>query len=1241
MDRSLYPEGVEVHQDDLERTELTRTFHIIKRHDDISQLGVVFGCEVTINVSDAILIDIAIGYGYAPNGEFVEITTPSSALPLADYTLNTVNYILAIYTESNDDLEPHETNGNSFATAANRSYRIRILTETEYNNLPASDDNFNEDAIDRAMVLAKVIAQGTGISLTLSNIINPTVFGNAITATNTTNNISGVSISSIDRTTSTGNGSLRFTVSGTTIEWQAPGESYGSAVVIVSSNTYILSSSSGKTITLLIIVPNLPISDQIDVILISNIYSQFVSRHTAEDEFHRSLIGSGTPTTINPHGLTVDDLGITENDIEIHQDLFHSNGIIRGSSQNIFEGSVNPAGSPDSFDITQPIGGDAFYLNGVQHNGVSSSSITFTDVVLEQQAVYDIYVIEGIDGIASFSKVRRIQYNTQSNENGGGANDLADHVQLRNVNRNIAVSGGNVSAQIFYDDTAKTLAFLVIGDSNFGKPEPISDKSPRTVRLYNDGYKHYIDVYVNKLSDMTSISGSGNITENLTIYELPNDVTLEKSILLHSVMFAGVSAAAFLGNGFAPSHLPNSFVDYNRIDIVSPLEEITGVEVIRLSRNVDNGIGALVYSTGPTALQWQAPGDSVGSGVTITGDGAYTLISNNGISTLDVYVILANLLGSNSSNDITIRSFDTPLGILNRNNINGDLDFYLRDIDNSRTGKMGRVFYETLNKRLFASSAYVTVGTGYEGSIGDYNVSDYNNDIGSCITAIMRELGELSESITIFIKEGIYENLANGTIKIINTLISKTLNGINIIGESKNTILTKTNQPVGRLIDVSIDNFTLENVTIKVDLSMSTDVIRLDGVDNIIIKNCNFDANVNPSGLISLINLYAASDPINNVLIKDCNINLASAVSNMNILDCNSGNPISDIKIHNNIILGNGSGLTNLINIGYADISNCIICGNIFKITANISGTLNIIDITDNTSPIIVDNNIFQHTNSGSTRGILDTNSEFNGIVSNNVFDGLDEALQSNSVTIVINNNRYNVSSRRRAALHLEPQQGSVIASSFRIPGDILIDSERSNQIVQFTELNTGTGSNKYERAITRFHTLKGTSQSNYTGPIVLNGGTINIEEPYIDMIIEYKVGIKVINTSGGANLFYSRIYLNGVSGDELALLISSVPDGDAVFVLLEGLFFIDTSFTNVHSYTRMYSLVEGGTSDRFAFPFDLSGGGGYEGRVDATKSLTPSSSISSGFTLDTSGYWVTADPNSSSEIVFAIASRC
>jgi len=53
--------------------------------------------------------------------------------------------------------------------------------------------------------------------------------------------------------------------------------------------------------------------------------------HSAEDHFHRSLIGSGIPSQKNPHGLTLTDIGgdaLLNSAITRHQIEHHSNGLI-------------------------------------------------------------------------------------------------------------------------------------------------------------------------------------------------------------------------------------------------------------------------------------------------------------------------------------------------------------------------------------------------------------------------------------------------------------------------------------------------------------------------------------------------------------------------------------------------------------------------------------------------------------------------------------------------------------------------------------------------------------------------------------------------------------------------------------------------------------------------------------------------------------------------------------------------
>jgi hypothetical protein len=560
MDRSLYPEGVEVHQRDLERTETTKAFHIIQRHGDNAEYGVVTGA-VTVNTTDGTTVDVSSVSGYAPNGEYIDAST-TQGLELADYTLGAVNFVVCIYRENDVNPQPHETLNEVFPTSAVRDSELKILTETEYNNLPVSDDNLANDSYDRALVIAKVVARGIGVNLTSGDITNPTTFTSAITIS-TTGSITGTDIINIDNTTNTGNGTLTFTFSTKEFTWQAPGDTApGAPVSVLVSGTYVVSSGSGKTLTLQVIVSNLPGSNQTDTITITNVYSQSVSRHTATDFHHRSLIGSGIPSIRNPHGLTLEDLSGSSGSIEAHQDLFHSNGILRISSASVLATTVNTVTVPDQLTITPPTGTDLFYLNGIKHEQLSNPSVVFTDVVADAQAVFDIYVVEGTGGTASLEKRERFRYATTPPPL------LSTVVQIIDISRGVAATG---SARIFFDDSEDELSFDS-GTGTFGPPVRIPTTSASTLRLYDENQQHYVDVYSDALSNWGGVTGS-DITETLTVFALPTDIELEERLRISAVVYSG--STGFLGYGFGSANSPNTVLD-RRYFGVTGLEDLRG-----------------------------------------------------------------------------------------------------------------------------------------------------------------------------------------------------------------------------------------------------------------------------------------------------------------------------------------------------------------------------------------------------------------------------------------------------------------------------------------------------------------------------------------------------------------------------------------------------------------------------------------------------------------------------------------
>jgi hypothetical protein len=99
----LWPEGVEVHNTDLQLETNSRISEDNKRLLDLSYTpGVVTGFAVSPNGITATQIDIQPGHGYTPNGEYIEITSSGTILgvPLADYTLNATNVVILMYAET-------------------------------------------------------------------------------------------------------------------------------------------------------------------------------------------------------------------------------------------------------------------------------------------------------------------------------------------------------------------------------------------------------------------------------------------------------------------------------------------------------------------------------------------------------------------------------------------------------------------------------------------------------------------------------------------------------------------------------------------------------------------------------------------------------------------------------------------------------------------------------------------------------------------------------------------------------------------------------------------------------------------------------------------------------------------------------------------------------------------------------------------------------------------------------------
>lgn len=537
--RSLWPEGCEVHQRHLQNETTERISATNQLIGDTTSKGVVSGLSVTINGGDNTKVDISSGYGYAPNGEYVELGTSQTAIALAGITFGYVNYILLMYDEVNSSPEAHETDGTTRYTKATVSPRVVVLSAAQYTAMAATDAVLSNNAKDRALLVA--IVTGTGGALTTSAIQQSTTF-NAVLQSNQPNNITGVLITNIDPNTSTGSGTLSYEYTPQRIRWQAPGEgSPGSWTTLTTSGQYTVTSSGARTLTLNITASTLPLTNQSDTITIANVYGQTIPHFTAIDSHHRSLTGSGVPSTTNPHGMTIEDLSPgASGTLEGHQDVEHANGLVRTSASTLLSATVNTGPAPDTLSLINFASGDIAYVNGKRIEALTSSTtITFGDGIVEP-CTYTVYL--GQDGNL-FKQILAKFPNT-------GTSLLYNKVQILDV---VNVNAGT------YNLTWNSAGWLQ-WDSGPTMTAPTVD---HVVRCYNSARTGYVELFVKGASTPGTTQ-----TDSIVISSL---AAAEENIPLVNVPWTG-SATGFLGYGFGLASLPNKTYDKRQWGTLSEVE---------------------------------------------------------------------------------------------------------------------------------------------------------------------------------------------------------------------------------------------------------------------------------------------------------------------------------------------------------------------------------------------------------------------------------------------------------------------------------------------------------------------------------------------------------------------------------------------------------------------------------------------------------------------------------------------
>jgi hypothetical protein len=314
MDRTLYTDGQEVTQRQLRRTEDTRVFHVLDRFTALAQLGVRSGLEVTVNPVNSTIVDLSAGFGYAPNGELIEL---SAAIEGISINATSGSVIGLVYTEIESAPAAHELDGTSSNTKAARAVRLAVLTPTEYDALNSSEADFALDALDRFLIAAFVTVEANSGALIIES---PATFADFIVTINATV-LPGIVITAIDPTTPKTDpaplpgglsfATLSFDPSTTSLTYTAPTDTAGASQNIISGGSFTISSNSGYTITVEVVPALLPTSGPTltdDDLIVDHIYATIAPRATAEDGAHRNLLGGQVPTPENPHGLRVSDI---------------------------------------------------------------------------------------------------------------------------------------------------------------------------------------------------------------------------------------------------------------------------------------------------------------------------------------------------------------------------------------------------------------------------------------------------------------------------------------------------------------------------------------------------------------------------------------------------------------------------------------------------------------------------------------------------------------------------------------------------------------------------------------------------------------------------------------------------------------------------------------------------------------------------------------------------------------------
>lgn len=512
MERTIYSDGVLVDNTMLNRTELTKATEILRGRLDWTSRGVYSGGRVSVAAADDTRVDIAAFSGFVPTGDYVECTGNLASIQLSSSTSGVTNYVCAFYTETQDFLQPHETDGHVYPTRAKGSYRVHVYTQAEFEALPVTNPTLAVDAQDRALVLAHVVANGVSTSLTSASITGPTVYSNILYSTpRVLTTISGIEVISVSSGTSTGSGSMAFTYAASvyTLQWTPHGGTAGAAVDIsTDGDYYIYDGGATEYVEVKVVVSQLPVLASLsESVNITNMYYQSIPRQTAEDSLHRNLVGSGVPRPTNPHGLSMDDLsGESLSLLDEHQDVMHCNGIWKGSSAGALSTAITHVSPADILTTVAPTGADLYYINGKKLTGIDRTTITF-DFPTHTSHMYEIFVT----GSESLQTNLKASYPTSRTVTGTWIVDTSEGYPAGTYDLECVVAAGQASFTFSWDGGQQVMVTRLTPD--------------RAIRLYAEDGINWIDLWVRSSvmgSTDAHLPGAGaTYTDTVTVAASP------------------------------------------------------------------------------------------------------------------------------------------------------------------------------------------------------------------------------------------------------------------------------------------------------------------------------------------------------------------------------------------------------------------------------------------------------------------------------------------------------------------------------------------------------------------------------------------------------------------------------------------------------------------------------------------------------------------------------------------------